>query len=159
MSMTSQQYAALAYDVYSAPKEVGPNSKPVDIGGAPYQRLAYVDRPSGYQGILYKRMDTGELVVAHRGTEFDSQMLRDGLAADGGMVVTRHNAQVADAIEFTKHALEYAEKIGKGSKVPHVTVTGHSLGGDLAQVTAHHYGLQGETFNAYGAVSLDRRIP
>ncbi|WP_061112133.1 hypothetical protein, partial [Xanthomonas phaseoli] len=38
-------------------------------------------------------------------------------------------------------------------------VTGHSLGGDLAQVTAHHFGLKGETFNAYGAVSLDRRIP
>ncbi|MFC3685325.1 XVIPCD domain-containing protein [Hydrogenophaga luteola] len=40
-----------------------------------------------------------------------------------------------------------------------VTTTGHSLGGTLAQVSAHHFGLKGETFNAYGAVSLSRRIP
>jgi hypothetical protein len=40
-----------------------------------------------------------------------------------------------------------------------VTVTGHSLGGTLAQVTAHHFDLKGETFNAYGAASLNRRIP
>jgi hypothetical protein len=42
---------------------------------------------------------------------------------------------------------------------PEVTVTGHSLGGTLAQITAHHYDLRGETFNAYGAVSLGYRIP
>jgi hypothetical protein len=46
-----------------------------------------------------------------------------------------------------------------GSISPEVTVTGHSLGGTLAQVSAHHFGLKGETFNAYGAVSLSRRIP
>ncbi|WP_079365251.1 XVIPCD domain-containing protein [Hydrogenophaga sp. H7] len=40
-----------------------------------------------------------------------------------------------------------------------VTTTGHSLGGTLAQVSAHHFGLKGETFNAYGAVSLSWRIP
>ncbi len=76
------------------------------------------------------------------------------------MVVKRHNPQAADAIELTQRAIELAERQAKrdGHK-PEVTVTGHSLGGGLTQVTAHHFGLKGQTFNAYGATSLDRRIP
>ncbi len=76
------------------------------------------------------------------------------------MVSTRHNLQAADAIELTQRAINLAELQAKrdGHK-PEVTVTGHSLGGGMTQVTAHHFGLKGQTFNAYGATSLDRRIP
>ncbi|KHM90114.1 hypothetical protein OR60_22825, partial [Xanthomonas vesicatoria] len=135
------------------------HSDPVNIGGDLYKRLKYVDSPSGYQGIVYQRVDTKEIIVAHRGTETERQLKEDGLYTDGGMVTLRHNNQAAEAIELTKYALNYAHELGQGGKTPEVTVTGYSLGGDLAQVTAHHYGLKGETFNAYGAVSLDRRIP
>ncbi|MCC4593329.1 hypothetical protein LL974_19560 [Xanthomonas campestris pv. cannae] len=159
MKLTDQQYAALAYDVYSKPRQTGVNSPEVDIGGVSYRRLEYVDRPSGYQGVLYQCVDDGQLIVAHRGTEFDRQPLQDGVLADGGMVATRHNAQVADALDFTREALAYANTLGKGREAPEVSVTGHSLGGALAQTSAHHFGLKGETFNAYGAVSLDRRTP
>ncbi|MEB2186192.1 DUF6792 domain-containing protein [Xanthomonas campestris pv. campestris] len=159
MRITSQQYAALSDDVYKAPKETGPNSRPEEIGGIVYKRLKYVDSPSGYQGIVYQSLDTNEIVVAHRGTETERQLKEDGLYTDGGMVTARYNNQAAEALELTKYALNYAHELGNGGKPPQVTVTGHSLGGNLAQVTAHHYGLKGETFNAYGAVSLDRRIP
>ncbi|MCL1501135.1 lipase [Xanthomonas nasturtii] len=161
MNLTSQEYAALAYDAYQKPDKVGPTSPIVDIGGIPCRRLDYVDKPSGYQGVIYERADTGEMVVVHRGSEFDRQPMQDGAFADGGMVATRHNAQIADAVDFTRHALDYAEqaRIKTGQPAPQVTVAGHSLGGDLAQVTAHHFGLKGQTFNAYGATSLDRRIP
>ncbi|WP_249027704.1 lipase family protein, partial [Xanthomonas cucurbitae] len=91
-------------------------------------------------------------VVVHRGSEFDRQPILDGALADGGMVATRHNAQVADAIAFTRGALEYAEQkhVSTGLPTPDVTVAGHSLGGNLAQVTAHHFKLKGQTFDAYG---------
>ncbi|WP_372372126.1 DUF6792 domain-containing protein [Xanthomonas sp. NCPPB 1638] len=159
MSLTSQQYASLSRDVYDKPEKTGPRSPPVDIGGVSYQRMKYVDSPSGYQGIVYQRVDTQEIIVAHRGTETDRQLKEDGFYTDGGMVAARHNNQAAEALELTRYALNYAHELGKGGKAPDVTVTGHSLGGNLAQVTAHHFGLKGETFNAYGAVSLDRRIP
>ncbi|KHL59918.1 DUF6792 domain-containing protein [Xanthomonas cannabis] len=161
MSLTSQQYAALTRDGYDKPEDTGERSAVVNIGGLLVQRLQYVDKPSGYQGVIYERADTREIVVVHRGSEFDRQPLLDGALADGGMVATRHNAQVVDAIAFTQGALKYAEqKHGStGLPMPDVTVAGHSLGGNLAQVTAHHFGLKGQTFDAYGAVSLDRRIP
>ncbi|WDK83948.1 DUF6792 domain-containing protein [Xanthomonas campestris] len=159
MSLTSQQYAALSDDAYKEPRETGLDSRPADIGGITYKRLEYVDSPSGYQGIIYQRIDTNEIIVAHRGTETERELKQDGVYTDGGMVAARHNRQAAEAIELTKHALVYAQKLGKDGEALDVTVTGHSLGGNLAQVTAHHYGLKGETFNAYGAVSLDRRIP
>ncbi|MEQ7330310.1 DUF6792 domain-containing protein [Xanthomonas campestris pv. campestris] len=159
MTLTSQQYAALSRDVYDEPEQTGPRSPIVDIGGVSYQRLKYVDSPSGYQGIVYQRVDTQEIIVAHRGTETERQLKEDGFYTDGGMVASRYNNQAAEAIALTKYALNYAHELDKGGKAPEVTVTGHSLGGNLAQVTAHHFGLKGETFNAYGAVSLDRRIP
>ncbi|MEA9566823.1 MULTISPECIES: DUF6792 domain-containing protein [unclassified Xanthomonas] len=161
MSLTSQQYAALTRDAYDKPEDTGERSAVVDIGGLPVRRLQYVDKPSGYQGLIYERVDTGEMVVVHRGSEFDRQPILDGALADGGMVATRRNAQIADAIAFTKDALEYAEQkhVSTGQPAPDVTVAGHSLGGNLAQVTAHHFSLKGQTFDAYGAVSLDRRIP
>ncbi|MFA8567148.1 DUF6792 domain-containing protein [Xanthomonas campestris pv. campestris] len=159
MSLTSQQYAALAKDAYDEPPETGASSRPVDIGGITYKRLEYVDSPSGYQGIIYQRIDTNEIIVAHRGTETERELNQDGVYTDGGMVAARHNRQAAEAIELTKHALVYAQKLGKDGETLDVAVTGHSLSGNLAQVTAHHFSLKGETFNAYGAVSLDRRIP
>ncbi|MCC8537333.1 lipase [Xanthomonas axonopodis pv. poinsettiicola] len=160
MTLTDRDYAALANDSYNRPDMVGLKSPVVPIGDGRYQRLEYMNRPSGYQGIVYQNVETREVVVAHRGTEPDRELFKDGVYADGGMVSTRHNPQAADAIELTQRAIELAERQAiRGGYKSEVTVTGHSLGGGLAQVTAHHFGLKGQTFNAYGATSLDRRIP
>ncbi|ALN63394.1 hypothetical protein GLA29479_2528 [Lysobacter antibioticus] len=155
MTLNSQQYADLARDAY----EDRSDKKGVVLDGVHYKVLKTVDKPSGYQGTIYQRSDTGEIIVAHRGTEFDREMIKDGLA-DAGMATNRTNAQAEDAIALTRYALKHAELLGSGkSSAPEVTVTGHSLGGTLAQITAHHFDLRGETFNAYGAVSLGYRIP
>src|SRR3546814_12247281 len=119
------------------------------------------DLPSGYQGTIYQLADTDQIVVAHRGTEFDREPLRDGVFADGGMVFGQVNSQAADAIEFTREALREAQKfsIERGGSPPEVTVTGNSLGGTLAQITATPFHLRGETFTASGPDSLSSRSP
>ena len=165
MTLDSQQYANLAdhcYDRDANLEQLAMAREIVEIEGARYKILEYVDNPgNGYQGTIYQQVDSGDIVVAHRGTEPGREFWQDAIGADAGMVLTRNNIQADDAIELTRRALEYAEREGHepGMSTPEVTVTGHSLGGTLAQVTAHHFDLRGETFNAYGAASLNRRIP
>lgn len=162
MSFNSQDYAALsedAYKDYAVGRRAPGQDEIVPINGHKYRILEHVDnRLNGYQGTIYQRVDTNEIVVAHRGTE---QIARDAVLTDGGMVVARTNVQAPDAIALTQRALAYAKKEGQdlGQRPPEVTVTGHSLGGALAQITSHHFNVKGETFNAYGAVSLSYRIP
>lgn len=163
MGLTPQQYAYLADHSYDRGGQMQDLlNKDVVIGGERYRVIDHVDNPrTGYQGTVYQHEASGAVVAAHRGTEFGREAFRDGVVADGGMVFARTNSQAADAVELTRRAVEYAERQGRepGRTVPEVTVTGHSLGGTLAQVSAHHFDLRGETFNAYGAASLDRRIP
>ena len=161
MAISSNAYAGLSDDVYLERKVGIPNSGEEDqvtVGGQKYKVLEHVDNPrNGYQGTIYQRLDTNEIVVAHRGTE---QGFLDGAIADGGMVLNRANLQGEDAIALTGRAMSFALRQGAyDGSIPPVTVTGHSLGGTLAQISAHHYGLKGETFNAYGAASLGYRIP
>lgn len=163
MGLTTQQYAYLADHSYDRGGQMHDLlNKDVVVGGERYRVVDYIDNPrTGYQGTIYQREGSGAVVVAHRGTEFGREAFRDGVIADAGMVFTRTNSQAGDAVELTRRAVEYAERQGRepGRTAPEVTVTGHSLGGTLAQVSAHHFDLRGETFNAYGAASLDRRIP
>jgi hypothetical protein len=162
MTITSRDYAALSEDSYRHPQS-NPNST-VTIEGVNYRVLANSDRPSGYQGTIYQRVDTHEIVVAHRGTEPSrgtGELFRDAVRTDGGMVINGVNNQTDDARDLTRRAVELAraEAERTGRPAPEVTVTGHSLGGTLAQITAHEFGLRGETFNAYGAAGLRQGVP
>jgi hypothetical protein len=162
VTVTGQDYAALSDDAYKdravGRREPGREEK-VYLNGHQYKVLEHVNNPqTGYQGTSYQRIGTREIVVAHRGTE---EIVKDGILTDAAMVLARGNRQVADALALTDRAVADAERLGVATgRAPEVSVTGHSLGGSLAQITAHHYGLKGETFNAYGAVSLTSyRIP
>ncbi|MEE7558608.1 DUF2974 domain-containing protein, partial [Xanthomonas sp. Kuri4-2] len=160
MTIPSQQYAGLSEDVYKD-RAVGqrrPGEEEIlVVEGQRYAVLEHVNnKATGYQGTVYRREGTDEVVVAHRGTEGKL----DDILTDASMVRSRHNPQADDALALTQRARDYAQEYGKQSgHAPEVTVTGHSLGGALAQVAAHHYDLKGETFNAYGAASLAYRIP
>ncbi len=167
MSLSHQQYADLASDAYKdyalGVRKPGEEEK-VSINGTAYKILEHYSNPhNGYQGTIYQRVDTGDMVVAHRGTEVTSGMkpiVQDALYTDGSMALSRVNPQAEDAINLTRRAEERAMEIAKtDGYTPQLTVTGHSLGGTHAQITAHHFGLKGETFNAYGAASLGLRIP
>ena len=159
MSLRSQDYAQLAEHTYDRKGTLASQvNARIELGGVAYKVLAVADRPSGYQGAIYQHLESGEIVVAHRGTEFERQKMEDLVKADGGMVLRRTNNQADDAIALTQRARDIAERQSTQGRSIAVTTTGHSLGGTLAQITAHHFDMTGETFNAYGAVSLDRRI-
>ncbi|SFW62835.1 XVIPCD domain-containing protein [Luteibacter sp. UNCMF366Tsu5.1] len=151
MSMRSTDYALLAQESYQTPTL----NKVFERDGVAYQAIDTIDDPvTGFQATAYQRQDTHEIVIAYRGTEFDREPIHDG-GVDAGMVLLGVNAQQPAAAEFTqrvlKHAAEESETL---SKPIEVTVTGHSLGGTLAEINAAKFGLRGETFNAYGAGSL-----
>lgn len=160
MTVPSQHYADLSEDTYknhAVGRRAPGHEELVPVGNETYAILEHVDnKATGYQGTIYRRESTGEIVVAHRGTEGKI----DDILTDASMVRSRHNPQADDALALTKHALDYAKDYGnRTGHQPEVTMTGHSLGGALAQISAHHYDLKGETFNSYGAASLSYRIP
>jgi hypothetical protein len=154
MTLSATDYALLSQDSYKTRE----NNSKVELGGITYRVMDHMNDPvTGYQGTAYQRLDTGEVVIAHRGTE---QVIRDGVITDGGMVLTGLNLQMGDAVAFTKRVMDEAKSdAAKGHYTADITVTGHSLGGTLAEATAYKFGLHGQTFNAYGAAGLLEGIP
>ena len=65
MSMSSQDYADLALDSYAGRAVTRRVEKPETIGGHKYKILDHYDKPrTGYQGTIYQRVDTNEIIVA-----------------------------------------------------------------------------------------------
>ena len=158
MSVHPIGYAEFSGDAYLDHKK----NDPVTIDGIVYSVLDTVNCKSGYQATAYQRKDTGEVVIANRGTEFNKlsqQPLLDG-GADLGMVLNGHNSQLNDAMAFTKKVTNEVRADAESKHYPYkVTTTGHSLGGTLAEITAYRLKLGGESFNSYGAVGLQYGIP
>ncbi|MDL9998457.1 hypothetical protein QTI24_07595 [Variovorax sp. J22P240] len=149
MTTGTYEHAVLASDAYKD-RSSDVDKDPVTIYGVDYRILDVADRSSGYQGTVYQRVDTGEVIIAHRGTE----SMKDGIT-DAGMALNGRNNQLGDAMAFTQRAVEKAK--GSEAKLGRpvgITITGHSLGGTLAEITAARYGVPAETFNAYGPARL-----
>lgn len=160
MSLTPQQYAELADHVYNRQARPLRQDDTVTLGQGDsrfeVRVVRVVDDPrTGYQGAIYQHQGTSALIVAHRGTEFGREPWQDGALADGGMVTSRLNLQMPAAMALTQWAVEHARRHPVNGETPAVSVTGHSLGGTLAQATAFRHQLHGETFNAYGAIGIN----
>ena len=152
MSIDANEYARLSNDSYNDRSQEKNSNKTVPIGGIDYKILDVAnDLKTGYQGTAYQRMDTGEVVIAHRGTEPDAKDVK----ADAGMVFNGRNSQLDGAVAFTERAMARARETQPNFAKPiAVSITGHSLGGTLAEIIAAKYSVHAETFNAYGPKDL-----
>jgi hypothetical protein len=147
MTIDTREHADLSFDAYNN----RPIGKEIIIHGIKYRVIDTDSKPSGYQATAYQRADTGEVVIAQRGTE---KKLND-VATDAGMALIGINNQLDDAVAFTERALAKAKETQANFPNPiTISFTGHSLGGTLAEIMAARYGYPAETFNAYGAADL-----
>lgn len=159
-ALNSQDFALLSDHIYGKKDENGEKklvfdnekNKEITLNGIKYAVERISDNPkNGYFGAIYRRLDTNELVVVHRGTEFETRQDRE---ADMRMVKSHTNPQYNDARALTEVANAMAKH--NGAKIYQ---TGHSLGGALAQLCGNRYGQRTETFNAFGAAGLKEALP
>lgn len=163
MSIPASHSARISQHVYDDPKDPVPFEKDaiLTIEGRDYKILEISDKDplTGYQGAIYQDQSTGELIVAHRGTETSliTPLVKD-LGVDAQMVAARANAQTEHAEALTQKALEMQsnpEYFPQGVTGPlTVSHTGHSLGGYHAQDRAAAHGHGGSSFNAFGAAGI-----
>jgi len=105
---------------------------------------------SGLFAVTYRNPITNQVVIAYRGT--DKLFSGDG-AADAAFLNGGTHPQFREAAELAKTTIEniHREVRVNSSSMPEIFVTGHSLGGGLAQLVGWIYGLNGATFDAPGA--------
>jgi len=98
---------------------------------------------SDFQGMLLREKETGEYVIAFRGTSSTKDAL-----VDGGMAnpILNHNFQLNEAKDFVN---DMKEKYDISND--NLTLTGHSLGGILVQQVAATEHIKGYTYNAMSA--------
>lgn len=149
MPLSSQQYAFLAHKIYQ------PLAAETEIESDTHRfTVHYVSPPSStnYRGAVVEDHATKQLIVVNKGT--DPTDVHD-LIADLGMGMMGAPTQWPEAARTMRWALQHAER----NHIPksHISITGHSLGGALAQLQAslpEAAGIRAETFNAYGAEAM-----
>lgn len=110
----------------------------------------YSNPATGLQAMAFLNKNKSQLVFAYRGTEHAADVV-----TDAGMAAGKINAQAFESEVFTARVIDTELNRAKGNGTDlKIEVTGHSLGGSLAQINAAKFGLGGETFNAYGSADL-----
>jgi len=149
MPLPASQYAFLASSIYH-PLVAGTEIK----NDTRDYTVLYVSPPSAthYRGAVVQDKASKQIIVVNKGTEPSS--IHD-ITADIAMGLGGAPTQWPEAADTLRWALEHAKK--HGIPKDHISITGHSLGGALAQLQAsmpESAGIHAETFNAFGAMRI-----
>jgi uncharacterized Zn-binding protein involved in type VI secretion len=102
----------------------------------------------GYFGVAYKDNDTGEIVVANRGSRLSAAGLKEDWAGSDAQIAAQGALGIPASFQ---QANNFANEIISENPGAPISFTGHSLGGAEAQVQAATSGLRATTFGAPGA--------
>ena len=116
---------AVSYDVY-----VDPINSGLPLGWEIYSSAPDSSIMNAYYGRAYLNRNTGEVIIAHRGT---NNIAHDGYA-DIQLSVDNLPTQFEKAKEFINDVK--IKMLSDGLNSYNVSYTGHSLGGGLAQMSA-----------------------
>ncbi len=100
----------------------------------------------GFQANVYRNIETNQIFIAYRGTDEKADVLSfSGIAqvTDDSRATGAFDSQVAQADSLYRD-------VQTAFPTQPINLTGHSLGGALAQVTAAKYGAPAQTFEAPG---------
>lgn len=143
--------------------------KKIQYQSAEWIVIECAHKESGFDGAIYYCEATSQLVVAFRGTEFtaDERGYRDAIKNDVlGFGYNKEPLQYADALELARVALNGINegKITDSFGNVHLLnvdtkliITGHSLGGGLAQLVgaqSDFKDVEVHTFNAIGVAQM-----
>lgn len=164
MRVDPEVSAAAANDAYKdrPASDIDNQKRPIYLKGHEYVVFGYAsDLTTGFHGTAYRSKDTGEVLIAIRGTDPDWKnhartTVQDALT-DFAMVKEQANNQKAAADEFTRAMIEKSQALGISKD--NIFLAGHSLGGTLVEIEAWEFGLNGASFNAYGAAELIHGVP
>lgn len=111
----------------------------------------YESDTSDFAGTAYRNNITGDIVVAYRGTDSDWKNIQDWTQNNLTIAFNKIPNQFDDALRF------YSEVAG-ANKDANVSITGHSLGGILAQLVGACSLKDTVTFNSIGVTHLLDRL-
>lgn len=146
MTERTKEYAFFSDLSYDLP----PFQTRVEFGGHRFDVVARSEDPNtGFFAAAFRDTRDGHTIIAFRGTNDLPDVL-----VDAGMVATRLNAQAIESEVFTAKVIQKVTAHRSDDAPMDISVTGHSLGGGLAQLNAERFALKGESFNAYGTLGL-----
>jgi uncharacterized Zn-binding protein involved in type VI secretion len=143
---TPQENAAMSDAVYGGPGKTKAPAGWTLVAESP-TTPGNEGSANGYFGAAFRNNQTGEIVVANRGSRMSGEGLKQDWAGSDVDIARQNPANIPPAFGDSEAFANQVQAQNPGAKISY---TGHSLGGAHAQVQAARLGGEATTFGAPG---------